>query len=113
MIKAKTTRRRRPKILVCTPEITELPEGMGNAANFVRAKGGGLGDISAALIEHFFNHDDFEVHIAMPKYDTRIREQANISQAQLDQLAKRLGKRGIHLVSDSAFSQLDEVYGPS
>ena len=41
-----TVRQRpRPRILLCTPEITELPEGVGNAANFVRAKGGGLGDI--------------------------------------------------------------------
>ena len=38
-------KRRKPRVLICTPEITELPEGMGNAANYIRAKGGGMGDM--------------------------------------------------------------------
>ncbi len=34
---------RRPRILLVTPEVTELPPGLGNLANFVNAKGGGAG----------------------------------------------------------------------
>jgi hypothetical protein len=40
---------RRPRILLVTPEVTELPPGFGNLANLISAKGGGLADISAAL----------------------------------------------------------------
>ena len=31
----------KPRILVVTPEITYLPEGMGNMGNILRAKAGG------------------------------------------------------------------------
>lgn len=33
-----------------TPEITYLPEGMGNMGNIMRAKAGGLADVSASLV---------------------------------------------------------------
>ena len=40
----------KPRILVVTPEITYLPEGMGNMGNILRAKAGGLADVSASLV---------------------------------------------------------------
>ena len=54
---------KKPKILICTPEVTELPEGMGNAANLVSAKGGGLGDISASLIRYLNDNKNYELHV--------------------------------------------------
>ncbi len=100
----------KPRILLCTPEITELPEGMGNAANLIAAKGGGLGDISASLVRHLNDSQEFELHIVLPKYDRSIMHLANITHPEIDKLAVVLSGRGIHLVNDSAFSYLNNPY---
>lgn len=34
--------KKNPRILIVTPEVTYLPEGMGNIANYLTAKAGGL-----------------------------------------------------------------------
>ncbi|HHE38831.1 MAG TPA: glycogen synthase [Candidatus Cloacimonetes bacterium] len=101
---------KKPKILLCTPEITELPEGMGNAANFVSAKGGGLGDISASLVRHLNESREFELHIVLPKYDNRIKNVSKYTNQQIDRLSITLQGKGIHLVNDSAFSYLSNPY---
>ncbi len=98
-------------MLICTPEITELPEGMGNAAQYIRAKGGGLGDISAGLIQHLHRDARFELHVVVPRYDAKIRDLARITYREIDALGRVLGRQGVHLVTDSAFSSLTEVYG--
>ncbi|MDY6914720.1 MAG: glycogen/starch synthase, partial [Candidatus Cloacimonadota bacterium] len=100
----------KPKILICTPEITELPEGMGNAANLISAKGGGMGDISASLIRYLQESGDYELHIVLPKYDNKIRNVAKFTNRQLDRLAIILSGKGIHLVNDSAFSYIKNPY---
>lgn len=105
--------KRRPRVLLCTPEVTELPAGMGNAANRVSAKGGGLGDISAGLIRHLYADRRFELHVALPRYDTRIRDLAKITNRELDLLVPLMHGKGIHLVSDSAFSHSTDVYAES
>jgi starch synthase len=103
--------KRRPRVLICTPEITELPEGMGNAAQYIRAKGGGLGDISAGLIQHLHTDARFELHVVLPRYDAKIRDLARITYREIDAMGRVLGRQGVHLVTDSAFSSLTEVYG--
>ncbi|MEM6533831.1 MAG: glycogen/starch synthase [Myxococcota bacterium] len=102
-------RRKKPRILLCTPEVTELPEGVGNAANFVRAKGGGLADISAGLFAHLHESTEFDVHIAIPKYDRQfVGDTSHFRQLELD--APKWERQGIHLVADSAFTNLSQVY---
>lgn len=103
--------KRKPRVLICTPEITELPEGMGNAANYIRAKGGGLGDISAGLIQHLHTDARFELHVVLPRYDAKIRDLARITYREIDAMGRVLGRQGVHLVTDSAFSSLTDVYG--
>jgi ADP-glucose type glycogen/starch synthase len=100
----------KPRLLLCTPEITELPEGMGNAANLISAKGGGLGDISASLVRHLNDSQEYELHIVLPKYDRNIMQLADITHQEIDKLAVVLSGRGIHLVNDSAFSYLKNPY---
>ena len=39
-----------PRILIVTPEITYLPEGMGNLSGKMSAKAGGMADVSASLV---------------------------------------------------------------
>lgn len=110
-LRSGTRRRQRPRILLCTPEVTELPEGKGNASQYIRAKGGGLGDISAGLIRHLKESGRYDIHVAIPKYDAKIRDLGAITVRELDLLSRILDRQGIHLVSDSAFSFLKEVYG--
>ena len=43
------------KVLIVTPEITYLPPGMGNIAERLSAKAGGLADVSASLVSALFN----------------------------------------------------------
>ena len=106
--------RTRPRVLICTPEITELPEGMGNAANYIRVKGGGMGDISAGLIHYLHDDDRFDVHVVLPKYDDKIQGYSSkLNKADIDLLTPLLKEEGIHLVTDSAFSHLPEVYAES
>ena len=102
--------RRKPRILICTPEITELPEGMGNAAQYVRAKGGGLGDISAALIRYLHEDGRFQLHVVLPKYEGKFQGGREMSTRELDVLAPLLRQKGVHLVRDSAFVRLAEIY---
>ena len=54
-----------PRILIVTPEITYLPEGMGNLAGKMSAKAGGMADVSASLVQalHELGAD---VHSQMP-----------------------------------------------
>ena len=40
-----------PRILIVTPEITYLPDGMGNLAGKMSAKAGGMADVSASLVQ--------------------------------------------------------------
>jgi starch synthase len=108
---APASTKRKPRVLICTPEITELPEGMGNAAQYIRAKGGGLGDISAGLIHHLHTDARFELHVVVPRYDAKIRDLARITYKEIDAMGRVLGRQGVHLVTDSAFSSLTEVYG--
>jgi len=83
---------------------------MGNAANFVRAKGGGLGDISAGLISHLYQLDQYDLHLAIPNYQAKFRHGAKLTRLELDRRVRTLGRRGVHLVVDSAFSYLHDIY---
>lgn len=98
---------------MCTPEITELPEGMGNAANWISAKGGGLGDISAGLIRYLHEDDRFDLHVVLPKYERQILGLGGVERRELDLLSPTLQRKGVHLVRDSAFSSSPAVYSES
>ena len=55
------------RILICTPEITYLPDGMGNISNKLKAKAGGMADVTAALVGALFEQGA-DVHVALPHY---------------------------------------------
>ena len=56
-----------PRVLIVTPEVTYLPDGMGNTASCLSAKAGGLVDVSASLVSALFNQGADE-HVAIPDY---------------------------------------------
>jgi len=103
-------RAKKARILLVTPEITELPQGFGNLANVVTAKGGGLADISSALIDEM-NKMGLDVHVALPRYERQMIEYSQITHHELDRLASIFkGPKRIHLVQDSAFAHIPSVY---
>lgn len=105
-----TSRRRDPRILLVTPEITSLPNGMGDMAHRLTAKAGGLADVSATLVSALFDLGA-DVHVALPHY----RRLFNVDVAQLisEDLRRyhsRLPNTRIHLAEDRIFYYRDAVY---
>jgi len=103
-------REKRPTVLIVTPEITYLPAGMGNLAQRMSAKAGGMADVSSSLINALFEQGA-DVHVAIPNYK---RMFDNHEQAFLDKentkMVEVLGEDRIHLANDRIFFHKDEVY---
>lgn len=102
--------KKNPRILVVTPEITYLPNGMGNMSNMLRAKAGGLADVSASLVAALFKQGA-DVHVALPHY----RKMFNIDVGKLISSELRvytalLPGTQVHLAEDRAFYYRDQVY---
>ena len=104
----KTTRN--PRILIVTPEITYLPEGMGNLAGKMSAKAGGMADVSASLVQalHSLGAD---VHVALPHYRRMFHvETAQLVAEELRKYKSHLPDERIHLAEDRCFYYRDTVY---
>lgn len=101
--------KKKPCVLIVTPEVTYLPEGMGDRSNY-SAKAGGLADVSAALISALFDLGG-DVHVALPDYrsifDGYIPKLFN---RELELIKKRIEDKRIHLAEDRAFYYLSHVY---
>ncbi|TAL18464.1 glycogen synthase [bacterium] len=102
---------RQPRILIVTPEITYLPNGMGNMANRLSAKAGGMADVSASLVSALFEMG-VDVHVAIPNY--RQLFSIDINQLISDELRlyqRKLPHDRIHLAEDRIFYYRSAVYG--
>lgn len=100
----------RPRILVVTPEITYLPEGMGNMTQQMSAKAGGLADVSASLVSALFELGA-DVHVTLPNYRQMFHTDVyNILSRELNKMRKKLPEERIHLAEDRLFYYRDEVY---
>ena len=102
--------KRNPRILIVTPEITYLPEGMGNLAGKMSAKAGGMADVSASLVSalHKLGAD---VHVALPHYRRMFHvETAQLVSEELRKYKTHLPDERIHLAEDRCFYYRDTVY---
>ncbi len=97
-------------MLIVTPEVTYLPQRMGNFSRYLTAKAGGLADVSAALVSALFD-EGADVHVALPDYRSIFhgrlapfleREQWTIRNVMPDDR--------VHLAEDRAFFYLNRVY---
>ncbi|EFK07724.1 glycogen/starch synthase, ADP-glucose type [delta proteobacterium NaphS2] len=99
-----------PTILLVTPEVSYLPRGMGDIADNLSAKAGGLADVSATLISALFELGA-DIHVALPDY--RCMFGAGIAPLQikkLDAIRRKMPAERIHLAEDRAFFYLNRVY---
>lgn len=99
-----------PRILVVTPEITYLPEGMGNLAQRMNAKAGGLADVSASLVAALFELGA-DVHVTLPNYRRMFHMDVfNLVSKELRLYHGKLPADRIHLAEDRIFYYRDQVY---
>ena len=102
--------RKKPRILIVTPEITYLPSGMGNMANRMSAKAGGLADVSASLVSALF-HLGADVHVAFPHYRQMFHvDVGHLISNELRRYQERLPNSRIHLAEDRMFYYRNSVY---
>ena len=101
---------KKPRILIVTPEITYLPEGMGNLAGQMSAKAGGMADVSASLVAALFDLGA-DVHVALPHYRRMFHEEtAKLVAEELRVYKSRMPNERIHLAEDRCFYYRDHVY---
>jgi len=99
-----------PRILIVTPEVTYLPDRMGDMASFFTAKAGGLADVSAALITALFEQGA-EVHVALPDYRAIFSDGLTpVLKKELRRIHRIMPDDHIHLARDRAFYYINRVY---
>ena len=102
----------RARILIVTPEVTYLPEGMGSCSSY-SAKAGGLADVSAALISALFDLNS-DVHVAIPDYRSIYHDYSTEKHdLEVKKIRKSLNEKRIHFAADRAFLYKEKVYSPS
>ncbi|WP_319521832.1 glycogen/starch synthase [uncultured Desulfosarcina sp.] len=104
------SRKRNPRVLIVTPEVTYLPDRMGSLSQYLTAKAGGLADVSAALVSALFN-EGADVHVALPDYRSIFHDRLAPFLAR-EQWAIRnvMPDDRVHLAEDRAFFYLNRVY---
>ena len=101
---------RRPRILVVTPEITYLPEGMGNFSQRMCAKAGGLADVSASLVNEL-NEGGAAVHLALPNFRRMgAGDVRSLHEREERKMRRNLPEKRIHLAEDRIFYHREQVY---
>ena len=104
------TKPAKPRILIVTPEITYLPSGMGNMAQRMSAKAGGLADVSASLVSALFELGA-DVHVAMPNYRRMFQGDIfSLHEKELRKYHEVLPEAHIHLAEDRIFYYREQVY---
>jgi starch synthase len=103
-------KRKKPRVLIVTPEVTYLPDRMGSHANYLTAKAGGLADVSAALVSALFNHGA-DVHVALPDYRAIFEDRlAPFLRKEQRMMRRVMPYDRVHLAEDRTFFYLNRVY---
>jgi ADP-glucose type glycogen/starch synthase len=101
---------RAPRILLVTPEISYLPEAMGDVAPCVAAKAGGLADVSASLISALVSLGA-DIHVALPNYRRMFNGNIfHLHEGELRKYHEMLPNSRTHLAQDRIFYYRDRVY---
>ena len=99
-----------PRVLIVTPEVTCLPQGMGDITNGLSAKAGGLADVSAALVSVLFDLGA-DVHVAIPDYRSIFKNHFSpVLKKEVKSIREKIPEERIHLAEDRAFFYLHRIY---
>ena len=99
-----------PRVLIVTPEISYIPSGMFANAADLKAKAGGMADVTAGLIKALYQ-EGVDVHVAIPDYRAIFQRHAPISTAINGYVKLNYvpGDR-IHFSKDRTFLYRDRIY---
>lgn len=105
-----TKPKKKPRILVVTPEATYLPDQLGSISDCLSAKAGGLADVTASLICELFRRG-VDVHAAIPNYRAIYEEclAVHLQKSQKNMRYVLPGDR-LHLAEDRIFFHRDRIY---
>lgn len=103
--------KRKLRVLIVTPEITALPDCLATPSlRKVVAKGGGLADMAASLVEGL-DQRNVEVHVALPHYRRLFGVEFSTFKAEeLKNYRRKIGNTRVHLAEDRSFYYRDQVY---
>jgi ADP-glucose type glycogen/starch synthase len=104
---------RLPAILIATPEIVSLPSNMGNLAEVITTgDGGGLADISAALVAEL-DRLGVNVNVTLPEYENIFTSMNHLRREEYDRLKSDMydGRNRIYPITDGLFESAKRVYG--
>jgi glycogen synthase len=99
----------RTAVLIAAPETGRLPQYMGNLAQFISGKSGGLGEVISALCEGLLERN-IECHLATINLKRRFQRECRLDESQWREIRYRLDPSRIHLVSSSIFADLPGAY---
>jgi len=101
---------RKLRVLIVTPEITALPESLARPTFNIVAKGGGLADVAASLVEGL-DRRNVDVHVALPHYRRLFGVELHSFEAEdLKNYKRKSGDARVHLAEDRSFYYRDRVY---
>ena len=86
---------------------------MGNLAQRLSAKAGGMADVSASLVKAL--HDQgADVHVALPNYRRMFHmDVASVHDYEFGKVSRALPEQRIHLAEDRVFYHRSQVYSPN
>lgn len=99
-----------PRILIVTPEISYLPGELGNLADHMHAKAGGLADVSSSLVKSLYEAGA-DIHVALPNYRRLFDiDPCQLQDTELRHYHSKLPSDRVHLAEDRVFYFRDHVY---
>ena len=88
----------KPRILFVTPEVSYLPETMSATSTSLKARAGGLADVSAALVSSLYKKGA-DIHVALPDYRTLFNNNDQGAPRSISTPAQATTKHESNLVS--------------
>ena len=100
----------RTPVILISPETDRLPtEGMGEFAQFVAGKSGGMGEVVAALCRGLTERG-VPTHLITLNLRRKFREKAGISEEEWIKQRHQLDTGNVHLVNSDLFEHLYSAY---
>jgi len=97
-------------VIIITPETARLPsEGMGQFAQYVSGKSGGLGEVVSALCKGLVERK-FAAHLITLNLARRFREESHLSEDEWVIQRHKLDPENVHLVTSAIFSNNYTAY---
>ena len=103
-------RAQRTAVILVTPETARLPStGMGEFAQFVSGKSGGMGEVVSALCKGLADRR-VPVHLITLNLARRFREESGLSETEWVQKRHQIHPENVHLVTSALYEDYRSAY---